>query len=153
MKKIISISVALVALLTVFAVAITASVHISSSSAFLRQSEEEIREYILELTTVGISMEEARIVIEERFQIEEWGYGLGSGRTFIDYRNGVVRRYAPGIDPYHPPDIGVKAISVQLGSYRRSGRLFGFTHVFVGWGFDENSELIDVHVSKSSPAI
>jgi len=92
-------------------------------------------------------------VIEYHFQIDEWGYGLGMGRAFIDFENGVRRRYIPGIDPFRPSHIGVKAIRLELGQYRRSGRLLASTFVFAGWGFDENSELVDVYVSKSRPAM
>jgi len=147
MKTIICVSVAL---LTVFSV-VTIAVHASTSHSrsFLRQSEEEIRAYILELTPIGMNMDEARSVIEYHFQIDEWSYGPWG----IDYENGIVRRYTPGIDPYRPPQIGVKAINLELGRYRRSGRLLASTFVFASWGFDENSELVDVHISKSRPAM
>jgi len=132
---------------------VIAGVHVSTSRSFLRQSEDEIRAYILELTPIGMNMEEARIVIEQHFQIDEWGYGLGMGPAFIDYRNGVVRGFNSRIHAYRPPDIGVTSINLQLGQYRRSGRLLASTFVFAGWGFDVNSELVDVHVSKSRPAM
>jgi len=153
MKILICVSVAL---LVIFSALVIASIHASTSQtsrSFMQQSEEEIREYLLELTPIGMNMEEARRVIEHRFQIDEWAYGHGAGRSFIDYENGIVRRYAPGIDPYMPPQIGVKAIQIHLGQYRRSGRLLASTFVFAAWGFNENSELVDVHISKSNPAM
>ena len=88
-------------------------------------------------------------MIEQRFQVDEWHYGPWG----IDFENGIVRRFDPRIHTYSPPQIGVKAINLQLGQYRRSGRLLASTFVFAGWGFDENSELVDVHVSKSNPAV
>ena len=126
---------------------ITVHVSTSRSRAFLRQSEEEIRAYMLELTPIGMSMEEAQSVIQQRFQIDEWG------PWDIDYNSGVVRNFNARIHAYPRPAIGVKSINLQLGQYRRRGRLLGFTFVFAGWGFDENSMLVDVHVSKSRPAI
>jgi len=115
----------------------------------MQQSEEEIREYLLELTPIGMNMEEARRVIEYHFQIEEWGYGPWG----IDYQNGVWRRFDPRIHAYRPSHIGVKSLNLRLGRYRRSGRILATTFVHVGWGFDENSELVDVYVSKSNPAM
>jgi len=75
------------------------------------------------------------------------------GRAFIDHENGVWRRFDPRIHAYRPPHIGVQSIQFELGRYRRSGRLLASTFVFAAWGFDENSELVDVYVSKSSPAM
>jgi len=150
MKKIICASVALLAIIAVTAVTIA---NFPTSRFFLRQAEDEIRNYILELTPIGMNMEEARSVIEHRFQVDEWGYGRGSESAFIDYENGVVRAFNPRLHAYPPPQIGVKAIQVYLGQYRRSGRLLASTFVFAAWGFDENSELVDVHVSKSRPAM
>jgi len=148
MKKIICV---FAALLAVFTVAIAASAYVSTSRsrAFLRQSEEEIRAYILELTPIGMSMEEARSVIEHRFQVEEWSYGPWG----MDYENGVRRRFDSRIHAQRPPHIGVMSINLRLGSYRRSGRLLASTFVHAGWGFDENAELVDVYISKSRPAL
>ena len=146
MKRIICVSAIL---LSIFSILMIVRTHASTSRSFLQQTEEEIREYILELTPIGMNMEEARSVIEYHFQIDEWEYAPWG----IDYENGIVRRFDPRIHDYSPPQIGVKSINLRLGSYRRSGRLLASTFVFAAWGFDENSELIDVHVSKSSPAM
>ena len=138
-----------IVLLAVISIVIAIHASTSRSHAFLRQSEEEIRAYILELTPIGIDMEDARIVIEQRFIVGEWSYGPWG----IDFENGIVRRFDPRIHTHSPPQIGVKAINLQLGNYRRSGRLLASTFVFAGWGFDENSMLVDIYVSKSSPAM
>ena len=150
MKKIICASVAL---LTIFSVLMIARAYALTSRSFLQQSEDELRVYILELTPIGMNMEEARSVIEYHFQVDEWAYGRGMGQAFIDYENGVRRRFDPRIHDQRPPHIGVQAIQLELGRYRRSGRLLASTFVFAAWGFDENSELVDVYVSKSSPAM
>ena len=147
MKAIVCVSVFLLAVISIITIAI--HVPTSRSRSFLRQSEEEIRAYFLELTPIGMNMEDARRMIEYHFQIDEWGYGPWG----IDFENGVRRRYIPGIDPYRPPHIGVKSLNLRLGQYRRSGRLLASTFVFASWGFDENSELVDVYVSKSRPAM
>jgi len=143
--------------LTVFAaiiITIAVMVHVSlTRHPFLRQTEEEIRAYMLELTPVGMSMDEARIVLEQRFQVEEWAYGLSAGRAFVDYENGLVLAFIPSIHAYPPPDIGVNAIGISLGSYRPDFRLLSHTHVYAGWGFDENGRLIDVYISKGRPAL
>jgi hypothetical protein len=156
MKQIVvSVSVVLFAAFVITAMVIVYALNPPHPTflTLMQQPVEEIREYIFELTPIGMNMEDAREAIECHFQIEEWGYGFGMGRAFIDYRNGVSRRYTPGIDPYMPSNIGVMSIQIELGSYRGNHRGFASTFVYVAWGFDENSELIDVHVSKSIPAV
>lgn len=123
------------------------------SRSFLRQTEEEIRAYILEITPVSMNMDEARSMIEQHFQIYEWAYGFGRGRAFVDFENGIQRRGNPRAQANRPPPIGVQSIQVEIGRYRRSGRLLASTFVFAGWGFGENAALVDVYVSKSSPAM
>jgi len=150
MKKIVDAFIFVLAIISILTMTIA---YFRSSRSFLRQTEDEIRNYILQLTPIGMDMDEARGVIEHHFQVEEWAYGLGEGPDFIDHRNGIVRSFNARIHDYHPPQIGVKAIQIHLGRYRRSGRLLASTFVFAAWGFDENSELIDIHVSKSSPAM
>jgi len=145
---------AFVILLTfLFVAAIVAYASTISSRSFLRQSEEQIRAYLLELTPTGMSMEDARILIEQHFHVDEWVYRSWMGSAFIDYENGIIRRFDSRIHEYNPPQIGIKAINLSLGSYRRSGRLLAATFVFASWGFDENSELVDIYVSKSRPAL
>ena len=137
--------------LTVFAaiiITIAVMVHVSlTRHPFLRQTEEEIRAYMLELTPVGMSMDEARIVLEQRFRVEAWD------SWSMDYLNGVWRSFDPRIHAYRPPHIGVKSINLELGSYRRDFNLLSHTFVYAGWGFDENGKLVDVYVSKSRPAL
>ena len=150
MKKAIYISAALLTIFVIAIIAIVVAVQVTTTrSAFLRQTEEEIRTYMLELTPIGMSMDDARGVLEYRFQVEEWSYGPWG----IDYRKGVWPRFDSRIHAYRPLPIVVKSINLQLGSYRRQGRLLGFTHVYASLGFDENDNLIDVHISKSRPAL
>jgi len=69
MKKVLCVFGIVLTVFAVVIIAIAVMIHVSlTRHPFLRQSEEEIRAYILELTPVGMSMEEARIVIEQRFQ-------------------------------------------------------------------------------------
>ena len=68
MKSIICVSVTL---LTILSVLVIAMIHVPTSRSFLQQPEEELISYILELTPIGINMEEARSVIEYHFHIDE----------------------------------------------------------------------------------
>ena len=96
----------------------------------LRRPVGNIRENILELTPIGSNMEDVMIVIKDNIK---WRFMGGS------YEYGYVNyTYAPG-----SRTVGVKHLTAELGksSY--------FWYVVVSWGFDENSKLIDVYVTKS----
>jgi len=97
----------------------------------LRKSEEDMRETILELTPIGMSMDDVIKVIEDK---DEWKL------------RHIWHEY--GYRDYSQGEIGVKSIRVYLGEYNLST-----TGVSVFWGFDENSKLIDVYVLKESDAL
>jgi len=110
---------------------------------FLRQSEEEIREYLLELTPVGSSMSDVLVEIERD---EMWTLGFINDRfgfVMIDGRPLTIGNYVPGATI-----IGTQSIRATPGSYRRDIVSMYLTHVDVFWGFDENSQLIDIQVGK-----
>ena len=116
-----------------------------SSNAILRQSAEEIEEMILEeLTPVGMNMEDAIKVIEynDYWQIEEWVFERGMSENFIDYYDGFRRR-----DSW--TDVGIDVGEMAIGVELRYVVGLSTVAVYIYWGFDENSELIDVHVQKS----
>lgn len=114
---------------------------ISCSLNPLRQSEERIRGNILELTPIGMNVDDA---LEAIGQNEKWGNYRRSDR-------GYIIRYGRPILPTHNhlydenEVIGVETIRVLLGTYR-----FGLGWIFVSayWAFDENSSLVDVIVWK-----
>ena len=105
-------------------------------NSFRNKPAEEIREYILEFTPIGMSMDDARQAIEDYWQIDEWG--RGTGQAFTNYYNGFRCSNSS-------TTIGVKSFQVELGRYPS----FPWPAVIhANWGFDENSTLIDVYVEK-----
>ena len=96
----------------------------------LRQPKEQIRESILEITPIGMSMDEVIRVIEsnKKWKIIRANYEQG-------YRK-------PGtVDAI----VGEKSIRANIGKYIN----FYETYVSVYWGFDEGSTLIDILVHKT----
>ena len=110
---------------------------ISVLSNPLIRSSKQIRKDLLKLTPVGTSMEDVLSVIENnkkwivRMTDEDSGY-------FIN-ENGVMIHALPGIS--HTV-VGKKSIRVFLGKY------FMGVYVDAWYGFDENSNLIDIGVFK-----
>lgn len=102
---------------------------ISCSSNSLRKSETEIRDAILELTPIGTSMDDVIRVIES-YGKWEWG-GHISPNGFPTDASGNTR-------------IGEQSIRVTIGTYKN----FYKTFVVVFWGFDGDSNLIDIRVRK-----
>jgi uncharacterized SAM-binding protein YcdF (DUF218 family) len=96
----------------------------------LQKSPNRIRDDILKITPVGLSMDEVRTVIGE----QNWRVAEGSSEH--GYRN-----------HNHPAGqrVGVKYIGADVG---KSRFLFFFQTVRVYWGFDENDKLIDVYAVK-----
>ena len=105
----------------------------------LRRSTDRIRDNILKLTPVGMSMEETIRIVEskkkwELYWISNKGYGMfrGSpGEYYFDITKEIAEHYV----------VGVKSIRVHLGDYFRTG-------VLAYWGFDEDDKLVDVAVRK-----
>lgn len=104
----------------------------------LRGTEAGIREGLLELTPIGIDMENVQKVIGSNPTWEiEW----------IDNENGygVDKDGSPGEEIY-AQEIGTKSIRCNMGSY--NSRIFFPIHVVVYYGFDEETKLIDIAVRK-----
>ena len=132
MKKKIIISCFLIILVTVIL-----GVTIKKFSNPLRKSEERIREDMLELTPIGMSMGEVVEVIKSN---EEWTIDW----ITYDYGYGLDRAGSPGED-YHV-EIGEKSIRIYIGKYNVG--IIVPVHVIVYYGFDEDSQLIDIAVRK-----
>ena len=138
MKKKIIIG-SLIALLLISLIFVHVAVVLSNP---LRRSAEKIKESILELTPIGTDIRDVTNVIKsnEKWKIEYTADGQDE--------NGFIS------------DNSKKTMRVFLGKYRGdfSGGenildaifdiIISRTHVTVFWGFDENSELIDVYVWK-----
>ena len=108
----------------------------------LRKQSENIREDVLKITPIGMSMEGVIEIIENRrrwevrFICEERGYSLFRGRPLR------------AIDP-NAEIIGEKHIEGHLGWYRGVWRV----DVTAFWAFDENGKLIDVAILKEGDAL
>ena len=130
MKKKIIIGV----LLILFAIIVTAVIMVLSNP--LRRSAERIRDDMLELTPIGMSMEDVLEIIEsnDRWEIK-----------FVSHDFGFYRQ-----EPNEPRrTIGRQSIRAYTGRYRNLPFvLWDVIVVDVFWGFDENSELIDIWVWK-----
>ena len=106
----------------------------------MRRPQEMARNYILQLTPLGTSIEDVVEIMERN------GYGRLNVR---DFGFSPITTAAP--PPQGQPDvprIGVKSASIGMGRYLAWYRWFHFTEVGVRWGFDEDGKLIDVHVRK-----
>jgi len=110
----------------------------------LRRPIEEIREYLLELTPVGSSMNYVAAVIEGN---EAWTLWSVNNRNGFAMHNGWPTEPEPN-DIAAGNVIGTQRIRAEFGNYRRNILSLYVTHVTVFWGFDENSQLIDIQVRK-----
>ena len=122
----------------IYTVAIPRARSAQDSNNPLRKSIEEIREYLLEFTPTGMSMDDVTEVIIK----QEWGIRL------IDHGSGyVVSRWGT---PGNIGDtiIGEMSMVVTIGYYLD----FFETAVSAYYGFDENSNLIDIAVRKDTDA-
>jgi len=115
---------------------VVAVIVVTIASNPLRRSNETIRENILKITPLGTSMEDVIKAIEENgWELDYVNEMYGFGRTESGYR--ITDK----------PDLyGVKSVGATLGIYYTPF----ITYVEVGWGFDENSKLINVGVWKST---
>ena len=113
----------------------------------LRKSEEKLREDYLKLTPIGTSMEDVVKLIESK---NEWrivytldfGFVVDRGRARVPSNEEITENKT----------IGVKTIKAYIGSYSdilNISNMFN-KHVEVYWGFDDNSYLVGVGISKSS---
>ena len=118
---------------------------INLSSNFLRRSNEQIRENILKMTPIGMSMGNAAEIIKNN---KKW-------YDFAQYDEGVVydkRLKRPTAHAnYTQKDsenfdiIGKKSISIYAGDYHV---FLAKVYVRVWWAFDEEFKLIDVIIEK-----
>ena len=134
--KYLIISLLALSLLVVVAVAVV-------NSLSLRRSQASIKDSILQLTPIGMDMENVIAVIESK---RKWKV------EYISYEHGFTRPGRP--DPNDIASgwgsvVGEKSIRVFLGDYRN---IF-ITSVSVFWGFDADSKLIDVHVWKDKDVL
>lgn len=97
----------------------------------LTKSEGQIREQLLQETPIGTHMDDVIKYIESH---RKWEV------VQISHKHGFLHQ---GISPRKR--IGDKSIRVELGGY---GIVFT-TSVTVFWGFNENSELIEIWVWKT----
>jgi len=97
---------------------------------FLR-TENQIRDNLLNLTPIGISLDEVEVVVKER---SNWRIMQSSSE-----RGYVNHRYPSGAQT-----VGDKFITVDLG---RSSWLF---YVRASWVFDEAGTLINIYVVRAT---
>jgi len=143
MKKIIKRIIILIPITIIMV--ITIMLIVLALNPLRRQSTQDIYEYVMELTPIGMSMGEVLRVIA-RQDWELWR---------VNENHGFIR---PG--PSDPEDfalgrhtrVGEKSIIAILGTYTGGhGRVFfSYTGVVAYWGFDENGILIDVIVIKET---
>ena len=98
----------------------------------LRRSEEHIRGCMLKSTPIGTSIEDVLDAIEKK---EKWQI------NYISYETGYINGGGPVV--------GEKSIRVMIGEYG----IFLNTSVTVFWGFDGDSNLIEIAVWKSTDVI
>ena len=108
----------------------------------MRQSNEQIRADLLELTPIGMSIEDIVQVIASN---EKWKV------DYVNYDHGV---YMGELGyPDDPEDYALKKMTVRgeksiratIGGYTN----FYMTFVDVWWAFDEDSKLIEIFVKKA----
>ena len=102
----------------------------------LRRSQEHIQEHILNLTPIGMSMEDVIKIIDGKEKWKVWN--IKSDGNW----NSVPLDY----EDFKSISIERKSIKVLIGEYRT---IF-VTSVIIHWKFDENLKLIDITVSKDT---
>ena len=137
MKKImIYISLVILALILI-AVAVPVMMVVFDMRNPLRKSEELVRESILELTPIGTNMSEVILAIKNN---ERWDW---SGH--INHTSGYPT------DASRNAFVGKQSIRVNVGKYLTLKNIIPFdTFVVVFWGFDEDSDLVDIRVWKDT---
>lgn len=129
LKKIISVILLIIVLLIIIVV-------IRLITNPLLKSNQKIRENLFEVLPMGTKMDEVikHINSKRKWEIERINY---DGGFYYSFHHGDV---IGGKDRV----IGEKSISVVLGTYYNPFE----TAVVVHFGFDENSELIEIWVRK-----
>lgn len=109
-----------------------------------KRPPEKLREYILRLTPIGTSIEDAIKVVESREDLTHMRVDFERGFSPLTTTRPNIE-INPGIHV-----IGEMAVVANMGTYRSLDSLF-FLHrvdVNVFWGFDKDGNLIDVHILK-----
>lgn len=96
----------------------------------LRKSEEDIRTAILEITPIGMSIDDALSTIENK----------GWTTVGINRLRGVSSVEIQRLNE----NVGTQSIKANIGRYTT----FFETQVLAWWAFDEDSKLVDVFVRK-----
>lgn len=112
----------------------------------LKKPEEKIKESILKLTPIGMSIDNVIKVIEGKKEWTDLRKNYERGVVF-DKRIGRPTDYANYVEKLsnHFDIIGEKSTHVLMGNY--SGFLVD-VYVVSWWSFDEDSKLIDVIIGK-----
>jgi len=110
----------------------------------IRRPTNMVRRYILRITPIGTNINDVITIIENR---GDWG------THSVDLERGFIP--GSGARPPLEPDlritvIGDMSIRVRIGGYRAWYKMLflSVTDIGVFWGFDEDGNLIDVHVRK-----
>lgn len=101
----------------------------------LIQSEEKIKEELLQLVPFGTQMENVIQLVKCK---EEWFIREVNNENGFLYQGKAQRKV-----------VGEKSVRVYLGEYRTIKNLYLPTDVSVFFGFNTNVELIDVWVWKT----
>lgn len=102
----------------------------------LRKSEEKIREDLLELMPVGTSMKETMQVTTSKEWELEW----------VDDDSGyLVTATGIPVEGAHS-NIGEKSMKICMGKYNY--RILFPVYVIAYFGFDKDSKLVDISVTK-----
>jgi len=117
-------------------VIISIAVIVVLSNPLRNQTEDEIRESMLELTPIGLSLNETVEVLKEVGLKRKWE------PVTVNDRVGVIM----GSLGRTGPAVGVQSIRVTIGKYRKVFE----TAVVVWWAFDEDLVLVDVFVRKQT---
>ncbi|MCL2383764.1 MAG: hypothetical protein FWC79_06535 [Oscillospiraceae bacterium] len=144
MKKIV------ICILIILAILVLGVIMFMMLSNPLRRSEERIREDALQLTPIGLTMEEVIEAIENN---SDWT----NEHVIYDRGYAIMRAGPAGNHTYFPTiyyneddivfikTVGVKTIRLDIGNYHNP---LSNTIVLVHWAFDENGELIDIAIRK-----
>ena len=128
MKKImIWILIVLISIILLSVIWMTVIPIVKRSISPLGKPESEIREMVLELTPIGMNIENVVKIIDSK---ERWRIHNRNYYSFPDdFKN-------------------IKSIKVEIGSYAESYFNFTAIYVYANYEFDDNSVLIDVYVEK-----
>ena len=110
----------------------------------LRQPVEQIREDILLVTPLGISIGDTAEILQVARESKNWGYfSVSTGRGVVYAELGLPSR-AEDFALNRSTVVGEHSIRMHLGGYTNLFR----TNIIIWWAFDENFKLIEVYVRK-----